>query len=72
MFGLTSLAVGHWPSVWMPARIYRWRFAGSRLFPGAVQGVLSVMIAFAGYWHVAGLLYALSLAIAGRLVFSKV
>lgn len=67
-FGLTALAVGHWPSVTMPARIYRWRFTGSRLFPGVVQGIVSIVIAFAGLWPVAIALYAISLFVGGRAV----
>lgn len=37
--GLVALAVGHHASVRMAAPMRRWRFSGSRLFPGLVGGV---------------------------------
>ena len=65
-FGLTALAIGHWPSVMMRAPVHRWRFTGSRLFPGVVQAVIALILGFGGQWAIAAVLYVLSLAFLGR------
>ncbi len=44
-FGMTVLAVGHWPSVTRRLPLRRWRFAGGQVKFGAVQVVLGVVLA---------------------------
>lgn len=46
-FGLAALAVGHHSSVVIAEPQQRWRFTGSRLFPGVVQALSAVAIGFA-------------------------
>ncbi len=71
-FGLTALAVGHHSSVLLPVRQKRWRFMGSRLFPGVVQALGGTILGFAefqrgpGFLVAAGALYAFSLFFYGR------
>jgi hypothetical protein len=70
-FGMTALAVGHHPSVMIEAPQYRWRFSGSRLFPGVVQAILGIVLAFAAaqrgvaFLAVSIALYAMSLGLYG-------
>ncbi len=76
-FGFVSLAIGHHPSVLVRASIFRWRFAGSRLFPGVVQAVVAIAMSISAardnltYFAVAVALYLASLAVYGRLLESR-
>jgi hypothetical protein len=45
-FGLTAAAIGHHPSLLAPVPLQRWRFTGSRMFPGVVQAVAGVAVGF--------------------------
>ena len=71
-FGLAALAIGHYPSLAMPAAQQRWRFTGSRLFPGVVQALVALALGFGEfqqgsiYLAIAASLYALSLWLGGR------
>jgi hypothetical protein len=71
-FGLSALAVGHWPSLIRPAPQRRWRFTGNRLLPGVVQGVVATALGFAElqrgpeFLAVSGLLYLASLYWSGH------
>ncbi len=73
-FGLVALAVGHHSSVVLRTPIFRWRFAGSRLFPGVVQGVLALVMGLAAHraslWFLAAAaaLWTVSLLIYGRVL----
>ncbi len=70
-FGLSAVAIGHHPSVMIPQEQYRWRFTGSRLFPGVVQAIVSIAIAFAeknrgpAYLGLAAAMYVISLFVYG-------
>jgi hypothetical protein len=46
-FGLTVLAVGHWPSVRLRLPLRRWRFAGGRVKYGVAQVVCGTTLAMA-------------------------
>jgi hypothetical protein len=50
-FGLTAVAIGHHPSLRSPVRLARWRFTGSRLFPGVLQAVGSLALGFGEVQH---------------------
>jgi len=43
-FGLTALAIGHFPSLWFHVRQMRWRFTGGRVLAGVVQMVGGLML----------------------------
>ena len=66
-FGLTALAIGHFPSMRSRLPLERWRFAGGRVFYGAAQIVVGSTLAFAAarqtpaYLLIAAVLYAASL-----------
>jgi hypothetical protein len=60
-FGLTALAIGHFPSVCLPAAQQRWRFTGSRLLPGVIQALVSVAMGF-GEFQQSWLFLPLSIA----------
>jgi hypothetical protein len=45
-FGLAALAIGHFPSVFLPAAQQRWRFTGSRVLPGVIQAVVALALGF--------------------------
>jgi hypothetical protein len=45
--GLVALAVGHHASLRIPIPLRRWRFSGSRVFPGLVGGIGGIMMGFA-------------------------
>ena len=74
--GLVALAVGHHASVKLAAPMRRWRFSGSRLFPGLIGAIGGLALGFAE--HQRGILYFLasialwiaSVAIYGR-IFSR-
>lgn len=74
--GFVALAVGHHASVKMAAPMPRWRFSGSRLFPGLVGGIGGLALGLAE--HQRGILYLFasialwvaSIAIYGR-IFSR-
>lgn len=71
-FGLTALAIGHWPSLSAPAPQHRWRFTGHRLFPAVVQALAALILACAEYQRgpqflaLAAALYTGSLVLGGR------
>jgi hypothetical protein len=71
-FGLTAVAIGHHPSLHSQAPQQRWRFTGSRLFPGAVQAVGSLALGFGEvergpvYLGLSVAIYLLSLWLYGR------
>ncbi len=46
-FGMTALAIGHWPSVRKRLPLRRWRFAGGRVKYGAAQVVAGTTLAMA-------------------------
>ena len=46
-FGLAALAIGHHPSICLPVAQRRWRFTGSRILPGVVQGLGGIALGFA-------------------------
>jgi len=46
-FGLTALAIGHYPALRFRLPLLRWRFAGGRFLFGAAQMVLGAMLGFA-------------------------
>ena len=75
--GLVALALGHHASVMMTAPMRRWRFSGSRLFPGLVGGIGGLMMGFAEhqrgslYFVAAVALWAASLALYGNVVSSR-
>ena len=56
--GLVALAVGHHASVRMAAPMRRWRFSGSRLFPGLVGGIGGIALGLAE--HQRGILFFLA------------
>ena len=74
--GFVALAVGHHASVKMAAPMRRWRFSGSRLFPGLVGGIGGLALGFAEhqrgilYFLAAMALWAISVAVYGR-IFSR-
>lgn len=45
-FGMTALAIGRYPSVYLHAPQRRWRFTGGRVFPGVVQGIAGGALGF--------------------------
>jgi hypothetical protein len=71
-FGLAALGIGHYPSLCLPAAQQRWRFAGSRLFPGVVQALVALALGFGEFqrgWILLALsaaVYLLSLWLGGR------
>jgi len=66
-FGLTALAIGHYPSTQLRLPLVRGRFAGGRFLFGAAQMVLGAMLGFGAagqsliYLPIAAGLYAASL-----------
>jgi hypothetical protein len=67
-FGFTALAFGHHASVIHAAPLRAWRFSGSRVYIGAIQGVAAIILAFGAvhdsrYFLLSIALYAVSLAI---------
>lgn len=70
-FGLTALAVGHYPSVRWRAPLDRWRFSGTKFWMALVQGVGALIAgvgelrAGAGFLAAAALLYGASWYLAG-------
>jgi hypothetical protein len=56
--GFVAVAVGHHASVRMAAPMRRWRFSGSRLFPGLVGGIGGIAIGMAE--HQRGILFFLA------------
>jgi hypothetical protein len=71
-FGLTALAIGHFPSMRLYLPQQRWRFASGRFMFGAAQIVAGIALAFAesqvgpGALLVAAAAYAVSLYLAPR------
>ncbi len=71
-FELTALAIGHHSSVLLPMAQKRWRFTGSRLFPGVVQALAGTTLGFAEFQRGrvfllgAAMLYSFSLFFYGR------
>ena len=71
-FGLTALAIGHFPSMHLHLPQQRWRFASGRVIFGALQIVAGIALAFAesqvgpGALLVAAAAYAASLYFAPR------
>ena len=45
--GFAALAFGHHASVIHAAPLRAWRFSGSRVYIGVIQGVFGIMLAFA-------------------------
>jgi hypothetical protein len=72
-FGLTALAIGHFPSVLGRVPQRRWRFTGGRAWVGAVQVVTGFALGFAesqsgiAYFVAAGVGNAVSIAWCGWL-----
>lgn len=56
--GLVALAVGHHASIKMATPMRRWRFSGSRLFPGLVGGIGGIALGLAE--HQRGILFFLA------------
>jgi len=71
-FGLAALAIGHYPSLRIPAAQQRWRFTGSRLFPGVVQALVALALGFGEFqrgwifFAISAASYGLSLWVGGR------
>ena len=71
-FGLAALAIGHYPSLRIPAVQQRWRFTGSRLFPGVVQALVALALGFGEFqrgwifFAISTAFYGLSLWVGGR------
>ena len=71
-FGLAALAIGHFPSLCLPAAQQRWRFTGSRLLPGVVQGLVALALGFGEFQRgwiflaLSAILFLLSLWFFGR------
>lgn len=71
-FGLTALAIGHFPSVRRPAPMERRRFAGTSISMALIQGIPAFILGIAEIQEGAALLaaavaYAASLAVSGKL-----
>jgi hypothetical protein len=47
-FGMTTLALGRYPSLYARLRAERWRFSGGRVLFGALQMIAGATLAFAG------------------------
>jgi len=71
-YAFTALAFGHHASVIHPAPLRAWRFSGSRVYIGVIQGIAGIVLAFGAaqrgalYLASSVILYCLSLAIYGR------
>ena len=72
-YGFAALAFGHHASVIHAAPLRAWRFSGSRLYIGVIQGVFGIILAFAAaergiaYLAASVVLYAISLVVYGWL-----
>ncbi len=70
--GLAALAIGHFPSLGLPAAQQRWRFTGSRLLPGVIQGLVALALGFGEARHgwpflaLSALAFGASLRLHGR------
>ncbi len=76
-YGVTVLAIGHWPSVRGRLPLKRWRFAGGRVFWGCAQVVTGTALAMAEHQHGALFLLAgcaglgISLAARNRIMTAR-
>jgi hypothetical protein len=72
-YGFAALAFGHHASIIHAAPLRAWRFSGSRLYIGVIQGVFGIILAFGAaergsrYLCASAGLYALSLFVYGRI-----
>ena len=71
-FGLAALAIGHFPSVCLPAAQQRWRFTGSRLLPGVIQALVALALGFGEFQRswvflpISAAMFLVSLHVHGR------
>jgi hypothetical protein len=74
-FGLTSLALGRYPSIASRLPVERWRFSGGRVFVGALQMVVGAALGNAEASHapapflIAAAAWAVSVWLGGRSLF---
>jgi hypothetical protein len=72
-YGFAALAFGHHASIIHAAPLRAWRFSGSRLYIGVIQGVFGIILAFGAaergikYLAASAVLYTLSLFLYGWL-----